>query len=59
MSLPKSLSDSLVKKLNAACSTFSGICDQTCDNIGWCETCWIAADSENGKDGDTDGKAKR
>lgn len=51
MSLPKTMSDSLIKRLNEACAAFVGVCDRErdCYNLGWCEACWIAA-----KGGDTD-----
>lgn len=43
MSLPKTLSDSLVARLNSACTAFQGSCDLQCDDVGWCQACWIAA----------------
>lgn len=57
MPLPKNLSDSLIKKLNEACEVFNKTCNYGCDDLGWCDACWIAAGSEKRKDGDTDGKA--
>ena len=42
MSLPKTLSDSLIARLNSACDAFQGCCDLQCDKIGWCDACWIA-----------------
>lgn len=43
MSLPKTMTPSLVKKLNVACNTFKQVCDESCDKLGWCDACWIAA----------------
>lgn len=42
-SLPKTMSKALIGKLNDACSIFSQVCDMECDNIGWCDACWVAA----------------
>lgn len=42
MTLPKTLSDSLIARLNSACDAFQGSCDLKCDKIGWCNACWIA-----------------
>lgn len=36
-------SNSLIKRLNDACAVLSCACDKSCDNIGWCEACWITA----------------
>lgn len=49
--LPKTMSDSLIRKLNEACASFVDVCDKErdCDNLGWCEACWIAAGSERGE----------
>lgn len=46
--LPKTLSDSLIRKLNAACASFVDVCDKDwdCDSLGWCQTCWILAGSD-------------
>ena len=45
MGLPKTLSDSLIAKLNSACDAFSRVCGHECEELGWCEACWIAAGS--------------
>lgn len=49
--LPKNMSESLVRKLNDACDVFSEVCAGDCDNIGWCETCWIVVESGSPADG--------
>lgn len=46
MSLPKTMSESLINKLNKVCYSFGKLCDESCDNIGWCEACWIAVGGE-------------
>lgn len=55
MPLPKTMSDSLIKRLNEACAAFVDVCDRErdCDDLGWCEACWIASGSER-KRGDED-----
>lgn len=42
-------SDAMVKRLNNACAVLSQACDRSCDNIGWCDSCWIVATVKNGK----------
>ena len=42
-------SDAMVKRLNNACAVLSQACDRSCDNIGWCDACWIIATVKNGK----------
>ena len=42
-------SDAMVKRLNEACVVLSQACDHSCDNIGWCDSCWIVATVKNGK----------
>lgn len=49
--LPKTMSESLIKKLNEACKTFSQACGKECDDVGWCEACWIFVGS-NDEDGE-------
>lgn len=41
MSLPKTLTPKLIKELNKACEVFMDLCDCECDNVGWCDACWI------------------
>lgn len=36
--IPKTFSDSLIRKLNAACS--STRCELECFGLGWCGKCW-------------------
>lgn len=36
--VPKTFSDSLIRKLNAACS--SARCELECSGLGWCGKCW-------------------
>ena len=48
MALPKTMTDSLVRKLNEACSTFSSVCNGDCGNLGWCDVCWVSAGSDEG-----------
>ena len=55
MTLPKSMSDSLIKKLNEACRVFKGACDRGCDGLGWCEACWLFAGAEKKDGGEDDG----
>ena len=45
MSLPKTLTPKLIKELNEACSAFRKARDKDCDcdDVGWCEACWIMA----------------
>lgn len=57
MTLPKTMSDSLVKKLNNACIAFQGSCDLKCDKIGWCDACWIAVGGEARKSSSSVGRA--
>lgn len=51
MALPKTMSDSLIKRLNEACAAFVDVCDRErdCDDLGWCEACWIAASESPGQ----------
>lgn len=44
--LPKTMSDSLIRKLNDACEAFRLVCSHSCDDLGWCDACWIAAGSD-------------
>jgi hypothetical protein len=41
MALSKTFTNSLIKKLNKACETFRPVCDQECENLGWCQSCWV------------------
>ena len=45
MTLPKTLTPSLIAKLNEACEVFRKArgpeCD--CDEVGWCDACWLMA----------------
>lgn len=43
MSLPMTMTDALIRRLEKACWDFQGICNGECDNLGWCDACWIAA----------------
>lgn len=43
MGLPKNLTPKLIKDLNDACKAFSAVCDCACDDVGWCDSCWVAA----------------
>ncbi len=38
--LPKTFSDSLIRKLNDRCAALSTDCDDRCSGIGWCADCW-------------------
>lgn len=57
--LPKTMSDSLIRKLNEACATFMDACDKErdCDNLGWCDACWIAVGSKAQDPGSSVGRA--
>ena len=41
MTLPKTFTDSLIRRLNAACEARE--CDGECGHIGWCGACWERA----------------
>ena len=43
MGLPMTMTDALIRRLEKACLDFQGVCTGECDNLGWCEACWIAA----------------
>lgn len=43
MGLPKNLTPKLIKELNDACKAFSAVCNCECDDVGWCDTCWVIA----------------
>lgn len=36
--IPKTFGDSLIRKLNAACSSTQ--CELECSGLGWCAKCW-------------------
>lgn len=38
--LPKTFSDSLIRKLNDRCAALSTDCGDLCSGIGWCADCW-------------------
>jgi len=40
MTLPKTFSAALVRRLNAACAKTR--CERACGGIGWCQGCWDA-----------------
>lgn len=42
MSLPKTLTPKLIGKLNEVCESFRRVqCENECDDVGWCDACWI------------------
>ena len=49
MALPKVLSSSLIGKLNKACEAFQQVCNCECDDVGWCDACWISVAEEPSK----------
>ena len=54
MKEPKSFTDSLVRRLNAACGDFSKVCSKHCDGIAWCDACWLAVGMEPKEEMDED-----
>lgn len=47
--LPNTLTPKLIKTLNVACDTFSEVCNCVCDDVGWCQACWVFAAEEPDK----------
>ncbi|MGI6590363.1 MAG: hypothetical protein ACOX1O_01925 [Eggerthellaceae bacterium] len=45
MTLPKTFSDSLIRRLGKACEARkkAGECTGECEHIGWCGACWERA----------------
>lgn len=43
MTLPKTFTDSLISRLNAACEARE--CEEECAHIGWCDGCWKEIDA--------------
>lgn len=54
MKAPKNFTDSLVRKMNAACEDFSKVCSRSCDGIAWCDACWLAVGMESKKEQDAE-----
>jgi hypothetical protein len=47
MTLPKTLTDSLMRRLNGICDAMkkAGECDGSCCDIWFCDRCWERADA--------------
>lgn len=41
MTLPKTFTDALIRRLNEACEARE--CEEECAHIGWCGACWEEA----------------